>query len=63
MVFGSGGFWGARVAEGFTRFDLDADRLAELMLRIEQAGDGNERAAVGQWVDDNPDLVDEWLGR
>jgi glycine betaine/proline transport system substrate-binding protein len=38
---------------------MDDDSLGGLMAEIEQAGDPVEGAET--WIEDNQDLVDEWL--
>ncbi|MBC3192375.1 glycine betaine ABC transporter substrate-binding protein [Pseudonocardia sp. C8] len=50
------------VAEMFGRFSLDEQQLADLMLSLERAGKGNERAGAQAWIDANRQLTDRWLG-
>lgn len=42
-------------------FQISGDQLADLELKIEEAGEGNETEGVEAWVSENQDLVDEWM--
>lgn len=51
-----------RVAEWLEAFTFSEEPLADLQASVEEADDGDEQAAAAEWLDDNPDVVDEWLG-
>jgi glycine betaine/proline transport system substrate-binding protein len=42
-------------------FKLTSDQLGGLMLKIQEAGQGNEQAAAKQWIAENQQLVDFWF--
>ena len=48
-------------AAALQNFSIDGDALADLELKIEEAGEGNAQQGVEQWVSENQDTVDEWL--
>ena len=48
-------------AAALQNFSIEGDALADLELKIEEAGEGNEQQGVEQWVSENQDTVDEWL--
>jgi glycine betaine/proline transport system substrate-binding protein len=51
------------VAEWIRNFELTDEQLSDLNAAVEEAADGEERQAARQWIDDNRDVVDGWLGR
>ncbi|QBI20188.1 glycine betaine ABC transporter substrate-binding protein [Egibacter rhizosphaerae] len=51
------------VAEWLENFSIGSDDMGALQATIEEAGEGNEQEGAAEWVDENEDLVDEWLGR
>ena len=52
-----------QVAEWIRDFEMTEEQLAELSAAVEEAGDGEERDAARDWIEDNRDVVDGWLGR
>lgn len=42
-------------------FRMSEEQLASLEDRIHTAGEGNEEEAVGHWLHENPELVEEWV--
>lgn len=52
-----------RVAEWIEAFEMDGQELGSLSALINEMGDGQEQEAARQWMEENADLVDSWLGR
>lgn len=48
-------------AAALQNFSISGDALADLELKIEEAGEGNETEGVEAWISENQDTVDEWL--
>lgn len=51
-----------RVAEWLEAFEFTEEPLAELQASVEEADDGDEQRAAAEWLDDNPGVVNDWLG-
>lgn len=51
------------VAEWLENFEMDDQELGTLSALVNEMGEGNEQEAARQWIADNQDVVDEWLGR
>jgi glycine betaine/proline transport system substrate-binding protein len=52
-----------QVAEWIRNFEMTQEQLDELNGAVEEAADGEERQAAREWIDNNRDVVDGWLGR
>lgn len=50
------------VAGWLQEFTFAEEPFAELLARVEEADDGDEQQAAAEWLDDNLDVVNEWLG-
>ncbi len=48
-------------AAALQNFSISGDALADLELKIEEAGEGNEQQGVETWISENQDLVTGWL--
>ncbi len=48
-------------AAALQNFDISSEALADLELKIEEAGEGNETEGVEAWISENQDTVNEWL--
>lgn len=48
-------------AAALSNFDITSEALADLELKIEEAGEGNETEGVEAWISENQDTVNEWL--
>jgi glycine betaine/proline transport system substrate-binding protein len=42
-------------------FKLSSDQIAALMVKIQDAGKGNEQAGAKQWISENQQVVDAWF--
>src|SRR5918999_3420586 len=42
-------------------FKLTPEQLGNLMLKIQEAGQGNEQQAAKQWISENQQVVDAWF--
>lgn len=51
-----------QVAEWMSNFEMTEEQLSELNAAVEEAEDGEERDAAREWIDDNRDVVDGWVG-
>lgn len=51
------------VAEWISNFEMTEEGLGSLNAMVEEAADGEEREAAREWIDDNQDAVDSWLGQ
>lgn len=51
------------VAEWVSNFEMSEEELASLNAAVEEAGDGEEQQVAKEWVEENRDVVDGWLGR
>lgn len=51
------------VAEWIGNFEMTDQQLGTLSILINELGEGNEQEAARQWIADNQDVVDGWLGR
>lgn len=52
------------LVEWLENFMMTEDQLGELSGAVEEAEDAEgEREAAREWIEDNRDVVDEWLGR
>jgi glycine betaine/proline transport system substrate-binding protein len=49
------------VTRWLKNFSLTNAPLAQLEVKIQQAGQGNEKEAARAWIKQNKDLVDSWL--
>ena len=49
------------VAEWLGNFSIGSDELADLELKLEEAGEGSQTEAVQAWIEENQDLVDSWF--
>lgn len=49
------------VAGWLKNFKITPEQLSDLMLKIQNAGKGQEQAATKQWISANQQLVDSWL--
>ena len=50
-------------AAALQNFSISGDALADLELKIEEAGEGNEQQGVETWISENQDLVSRLAGR
>lgn len=50
------------VAGWLQEFTFTEEPFAELLAKVEEADDGDEQQAAAEWLDDNLDVVNEWLG-
>lgn len=48
------------IVEWFDKFELDDDQLGSLMGELNEAKEEEEGAQ--KWINDNQDLIDEWIG-
>jgi glycine betaine/proline transport system substrate-binding protein len=49
------------VAGWLKNFKLSSDQIASMMVRIQDAGKGNEQAGAKQWIAENQDVVNSWF--
>jgi glycine betaine/proline transport system substrate-binding protein len=49
------------VAGWLKNFKMTPEQLSDLMLKIQEAGKGNEQATAKKWIADNQQVVDSWL--
>jgi glycine betaine/proline transport system substrate-binding protein len=42
-------------------FTLSSDQIASMMVKIQDAGKGNEQAGAKQWIAENQQVVDAWF--
>jgi glycine betaine/proline transport system substrate-binding protein len=42
-------------------FTLSSDQIASMMVKIQDAGKGNEQAGAKQWIVENQQVVDAWF--
>ncbi len=56
--------WGAANPEAagwLKNFKITSEQLSSLMLKIQDAGQGNEQEAAKQWISENQQVVDAWF--
>jgi glycine betaine/proline transport system substrate-binding protein len=56
--------WGAANPEAagwLKNFKITPEQLSSLMLKIQEAGKGQEQAATKQWITENQQVVDAWF--
>ena len=56
--------WGAANPEAagwLKNFKITSEQLSSLMLKIQDAGKGNEQEAAKQWIAENQQVVDAWF--
>jgi glycine betaine/proline transport system substrate-binding protein len=56
--------WGAANPEAagwLKNFKITSEQLSSLMLKIQDAGQGNEQEAAKQWIAENQQVVDAWF--
>ena len=51
----------AEVAGWLKNFKISQEQLSDLMLKIQEAGKGNEQATAKQWIAENQQVVDAWF--
>jgi glycine betaine/proline transport system substrate-binding protein len=49
------------VAGWLKNFKITPEQLSSLMLKIQEAGKGQEQAAAKQWISDNQQVVNAWF--
>jgi glycine betaine/proline transport system substrate-binding protein len=49
------------VAGWLKNFKITPEQLSDLMLKLQNAGKGNEQAAAKQWIADNQQVVNAWF--
>jgi glycine betaine/proline transport system substrate-binding protein len=49
------------VAGWLKNFKLSSDQIASMMVKIQDAGKGNEQAGAKQWIAENQDVVNAWF--
>src|SRR3954453_14434161 len=49
------------VAGWLKNFKLTSDQIADMMVKIQDAGKGNEQAGAKQWISENQQVVDAWF--
>jgi glycine betaine/proline transport system substrate-binding protein len=42
-------------------FKLSSDQIASMMVKLQDAGKGNEQAGAKQWISENQQVVDAWF--
>jgi glycine betaine/proline transport system substrate-binding protein len=42
-------------------FELSSEQLADMMVKVQDAGKGNEQAGTKQWITENQEVVDAWF--
>ena len=42
-------------------FKLTSEQLADMMVKVQDAGKGNEQAGTKQWISENQQVVDAWF--
>lgn len=50
------------VARWLREFTFPEKAFADLLAKVEEADDGDEQQAAAEWLDDNLDVVNKWLG-
>lgn len=52
-----------QVAGWLENYEMSDDELGSLSALINEMGEGSEQEAAAQWIEENGDVVDSWLGR
>jgi glycine betaine/proline transport system substrate-binding protein len=53
----------SELAGWLKNFKLSSDQIASLMVKIQDAGKGNEQAGAKQWIAENQQVVNAWFNK